>query len=119
MKRILLAATAALALSTTQAPAASEPLNALSTEAIAGGVGAVVFWNAMASTTALATAGTGVGIGIGAAVLLGMTPPGRAVMGAVGDGVCYAISPIGTPDACLPPTPAAATAPLPPKRQKK
>jgi ABC-type sugar transport system substrate-binding protein len=94
MKKIALAALLTLALASS-ASAASKPVNAATTGAIVGGTSAAVFFNTMATTTILATSAVGVGAGVGAVVLLGSTETGRSIMSALGDGVKYALSPLG------------------------
>jgi hypothetical protein len=65
MKKIALAALLGLGLMGTANAQSARDVREVGAAAVSGGAASIIFWNTMASTTALATAGVGVGVGAG------------------------------------------------------
>ena len=65
MKKIALAALLGLGLIGTANAQSARDVREVGAATVTGGAASIIFWNTMASTTALATAGVGVGVGAG------------------------------------------------------
>jgi hypothetical protein len=65
MKKIALAALLGLGLMGTANAQSARDVREVGAATISGGAASIIFWNTMASTTALATAGVGLGVGAG------------------------------------------------------
>ena len=65
MKKIVTAAVLGLALMGSAEAQTARDTREVGAAGISGGAASVIFWNTMASTTALATAGVGVGVAAG------------------------------------------------------
>ena len=65
MKKIALAALLGLGLMGTANAQSARDVREVGAATVSGGAASIIFWNTMASTTALATAGVGVGVGAG------------------------------------------------------
>jgi len=65
MKKIVTAAVLGLALMGSAQAQSARDTREVGAAGISGGAASIIFWNAMASTTALATAGVGVGVAAG------------------------------------------------------
>ena len=65
MKKIVVATILGLALLNSAQAQTARDTREVGAAGISGGAASVIFWNAMASTTALATAGVGVGVAAG------------------------------------------------------
>ena len=65
MKKIVAATILGLALLNSAQAQTARDTREMGAAGISGGAASVIFWNAMASTTALATAGVGVGVAAG------------------------------------------------------
>ena len=65
MKRIGAAAVLGLALMGSAQAETARETRQIAASGVSGGAASVIFWNTMASTTALATAGVGVGVAAG------------------------------------------------------
>ena len=65
MKKIALAALLGLGLMGTANAQSARDVREVGAATVTGGAASIIFWNTMASTTALATAGVGVGVGAG------------------------------------------------------
>ena len=72
MKKIALAALLGLGLMGTANAQSARDVREVGAATVSGGAASIIFWNTMASTTALATAGVGVGVGAGAGVGVGV-----------------------------------------------
>jgi hypothetical protein len=65
MKKIVAAAVLGLALMGSAQAQSARDVREVGAAGVSGGAASVIFWNAMASTTALATAGVGLGVAAG------------------------------------------------------